>query len=61
MTTAKPYTVTQIGTIAMPDMIQVEIFLVNGNPVYVDPITKEILPAPLGSKAGQRVEVPRRW
>lgn len=44
----------------MDDMIRVEVFLINGNPVYVDPITKEILPAPLGAKAGQRMEVPRR-
>jgi hypothetical protein len=38
-------------------VIVVEVFLMNKVPVYIHPKTKEILPAPVGAKAGQKIEV----
>lgn len=38
--------------------MRAEVFKMNKALFYVHPKTKKILPAPAGTKAGQRIEVP---
>lgn len=36
----------------------VEVFLLNKKPVYLHPTLKKIVPAPVGTRAGQKIEAP---